>query len=126
MKFGVVVLAVVAILSAGCDDPQVKTGAAKVAIGAKVAADGAADIAKKGYEKTADATSQTVTTTKIHAALRAAEGLDDSGINVDTVKDTVYLEGEVPSEAQKVLAGSIAMNIAGTGYKVVNNLSVKN
>jgi hyperosmotically inducible periplasmic protein len=125
IKLGLLVLAPVALTLAGCDDPQVKTGAAKVAIGAKVAADGAKDIAVKGAEKASEAATQTAMTTRIHAALRNAHGLDDSDINVDTVKKEIYLEGAVPSQEQRTKAEEIAREVAGSDYKIINKLTLR-
>ena len=67
-----------------------------------------------------------VETADVKLALATAEGLDASGINVDTdhKTKTVTLKGTVPTTDQRVKAEVVAQREA-TGYRVNNQLVVR-
>jgi hypothetical protein len=67
-----------------------------------------------------------VETADVKLALATAEGLDASGINVDTdhKSKTVTLKGTVPTTDQRVKAEVVAQREA-TGYRVNNQLVVR-
>ena len=67
-----------------------------------------------------------VETADVKLALATAEGLDASGINVDTDHNTktVTLKGTVPTTDQRVKAEVVAQREA-TGYRVNNQLIVR-
>lgn len=67
-----------------------------------------------------------VETADVKLALATAEGLDASGINVDTDSKTmtVTLKGTVPTTDQRVKAEVVAQREA-TGYRVNNQLVVR-
>ena len=77
----------------------------------------------KAIEGAADAAVQTP---KIKTALANNASLAGSNINVDTkgVANTINLTGTVKNAAQKTLAGKIAQQSAGAGYKVNNQLTM--
>lgn len=96
-------------------------------------ADGVAKDAENAADKTAEATAgagaatgAALETADVKTALMADTRVDASNINVDTNKDakTVTLNGTVPTDAQKTIAGEIATAKAA-GYTVTNNLTVK-
>lgn len=64
-----------------------------------------------------------VMTPKIKTALGANPSLKGSNINVDSKDSGITLSGTVKNDAQKKVAGNIAMKEA-PGYKVMNNLKV--
>jgi len=92
-----------------------KTGQA-VKQGAENAAEAAGDVAQNA----ADATM----TPKVKNALLSASGLETRDINVETSNKTVTLKGSVPDAKQKAQAEQIAKGVAGTEFKVVNQLTV--
>lgn len=65
-------------------------------------------------------------TTKVKSALDTASGLDTKDINVDTdtKAKTITISGSVPDDKQKSQAETVAKGIAGTEFKVINNLKV--
>lgn len=67
-----------------------------------------------------------VETADVKLALATAEGLDASGINVDTDHNTrtVTLKGTVPTTDQRVRAEVVAQREA-TGYRINNQLVVR-
>jgi osmotically-inducible protein OsmY len=96
-----------------------KTGEA-VATDAKVAGEAAANAA----ENTAEAADNAGDTFKIKNAILAADDIDASDLNVDTVDNKVILKGMVPTEDQKKRAGDIAKGMVGAGQTVDNQLTV--
>lgn len=68
-----------------------------------------------------------IQTADVKTALMADRRVDAGGINVDSdhTAKTVTLMGYVPTAAQKVIAEEIAVSKA-PGYKVVNELTVRN
>jgi osmotically-inducible protein OsmY len=110
------VLAVFAILGA-CKN---------TADGVKQDADIAADKSAEAAAKTGDAVAGAAETGQVKAAIMADTRVDAGDINVDTdeAKKTVTLRGTVKTEAERVIAGDIAIAKA-TGYTVINNLTVK-
>ena len=114
-----------------------RTMAALAGIALVAACGNTADGVKKDAdivaEKTAEAASATgaavegaAETGQIKSAIMADTRVDAGDINVDTDegKKVVTLRGTVKTEAERVLAGEIAVSKAA-GYTVVNNLSVK-
>ena len=96
-------------------------------------AEGVKKDADKAAEKTAEAASATESavegaaeTGQIKTAIMADKRVDAGDINVDTDegKKTVTLKGTVKTDAERMIAGDIAMSKA-KGYTVVNNLTVK-
>jgi osmotically-inducible protein OsmY len=65
-------------------------------------------------------------TADVKTALLADTRVHATDINVDTNKDakTVTLNGTVPSEAERTLAGEVATSKAPE-YKVINKLTIK-
>lgn len=102
-------------------------GACKnTAEGAKKDAEMAADKSAEAAAKTGDAVAGATETGQVKTAIMADTRVDAGDINVDTdeAKKTVTLRGTVKTDAERVIAGEIAMAKA-TGYTVVNNLTVK-
>ncbi|MEQ1690611.1 MAG: BON domain-containing protein [Gemmatimonas sp.] len=96
-------------------------------------ADGAKKDAENAAEKTAEAASTTgsavggaLETGQVKSAIMADTRVDAGDINVDTDEDkkTVTLKGTVKTDAERVLAGEIAIAKA-VGYSVKNDLTVK-
>lgn len=142
-----VVLAFGSVVLSGCtNNDKTDTPAEKAGVAVKEAAGNATkatedtvktagrvttDTAKKVEDKTDEAVKNTGKaidnadlTGKVKTALMSAKDLDTSKINVDTSSDTVMLKGTVATQAQKDSAGTIAKNIAGSGYKVDNQLVI--
>jgi hyperosmotically inducible protein len=94
--------------------------------GVKKDADNAADKTADAAASAGAATGAAMETADVKTALMADTRVDASNINVDTNKDakTVTLNGTVPTDAQKTIAGEIAAAKAA-GYTVTNNLTVK-
>jgi osmotically-inducible protein OsmY len=97
----------------------------------------AGEDASKAAKKTGEAIStdaenakvsadNTLESSKVKSALNSAAGLETKGINVDsdTKAKTITLSGSVPDEKQKAQAETVASGIAGSEFKVVNNLTV--
>jgi hypothetical protein len=82
----------------------------------------AGEVARDASNRTGAA----VETADVKLALATAEGLDASGINVDTdhTNKTVTLKGTVPTTDQRVKAEVVAQREA-TGYRVNNQLVVR-
>lgn len=102
-------------------------------LGACNTADGVKKDADVAAEKTAEAAAATGTamdgamqTGEVKSAIMADTRVDagDINVNTDEPKKTVTLNGTVKTEAERVLAGEIAVSKA-VGYAVVNNLTVK-
>lgn len=98
----------------------IQTDAAKSAQAAQQAGQAAVDATKNAAENAADASM----TPKVKAALQAASGLETKNIDVDTANNTITLKGSVPTEAQKQQAQKAVEAMAGTQYKVNNQLTV--
>lgn len=77
----------------------------------------------KGAKKSAD---EALESGKVKTALDSASGLDTSKIQVHTDMGTkkISLDGSVTTGAQKNQANSVAKGIAGTEFKLVDNLVV--
>jgi hyperosmotically inducible periplasmic protein len=135
--------AVVAVaVTAACSDRaerRVDSAATATATAAEKAGSAVAGAAKDVGNAAADAARATgnavleggraadaaVQTMDVKVALTADARVDASNINVDSnhVTRTVTLNGRVPTQAQKTLAGDIAVARA-TGYTVRNLLTV--
>lgn len=134
-------VAVVAITAACSDraERKVDSAATATATAAEKAGSAVATAAKDVGSAAADAARATgnavleggkaadaaVETMDVKVALTADSRVDASNINVDSdhVTKTVTLNGRVPTQAQKTLAGDIAKAKA-TGYVVRNLLTV--
>ena len=119
---GAAVLASLALLVAGCDQPN-RSGETT---GQKIdrAADKMAASTKEAATKTADAADDAAVTTKVKAALFAEPGLKTLQINVDTKDAVVTLEGTVDSDTLRQRAVQIATATNGV-RQVVDKLVVK-
>lgn len=84
------------------------------------------DAVVKDTENTKIAAENTLLTSKVTSALSSASGLVTKDINVDsdTKVGTITLNGSVPEEKQREQAETIAKGIAGTEFKVINNLKI--
>jgi hyperosmotically inducible protein len=100
---------------------------------AENAAEATEETAEKAAEKTGEAAAEAGAAvdaakqaTDVKAALMADTRVDATGIDVDGNKDTktVTLNGTVPTEAMKTLAGEIAAAKAA-GFKVDNKLTIR-
>ena len=100
--------------------------ACNTADGVKKDADVAADKTAEAAVATGDAVQGAAETSQVKTAIMADTRVDAGDINVDTDEDkkVVTLKGTVKTEAERVIAGEIAIAKA-TGYTVVNNLTVK-
>ena len=105
---------------------SIVAGCKNTADGAKKDAEIAADKSADAAAKTGDAVSGATETGQVKSAIMADTRVDAGDINVDTdeAKKTVTLRGTVKTEAERVIAGEIAIGKA-TGYTVVNNLTVR-
>jgi hyperosmotically inducible protein len=102
-------------------------GACKnTADGAKKDAEIAADKSAEAAAKTGDAVAGATETGQVKAAIMADTRVDAGDINVDTdeTKKTVTLRGTVKTDAERTIAGEIAIAKA-VGYTVINNLTIK-
>lgn len=81
-------------------------------------------VAEKAAKDTAENVADATMTPKVKQALLGASGLETKDINVETANNTITLKGSVPNAKQKEQAGTIAKGIAGTQYKVDNQLTV--
>ena len=99
------------------------TGEAARDAGSAVA--GGARAAGNAVANAGRAADAAVETMDVKAALMADDRVDASDINVDTdhVTRTVMLKGRVPTDAQKTVAGQIAVEQA-KGYRIQNDLTV--
>jgi starvation-inducible outer membrane lipoprotein len=115
-------LASLALLAAGCDQPNRNAETA----GQKIdrATDKMAAATKDATAKTADAADDVAVTTKVKAALFAEPGLKTLQINVDTKDAVVTLEGSVDSDTLRQRAVQIASSTNGV-KQVVDKLVVK-
>ena len=102
------------------------TDAEKTGAAAAKTAEAAGEEAKHAAENTKAAGDNALETSKVKTALDTANGLATKDINVDTDSQakTITLKGSVPDEKQKAQAETVAKGIAGTEFKVVNNLTV--
>jgi hypothetical protein len=115
-------LASLALLAAGCDQPNRNAETA----GQKIdrATDKMAASTKEAATKTADVADDAAVTTKVKAALFAEPGLKTLQINVDTKDAVVTLEGSVDSDTLRQRAVQIASSTNGV-KQVVDKLVVK-
>jgi hyperosmotically inducible periplasmic protein len=115
-------LASLALLAAGCDQPNRSAETA----GQKIdrATDKMAANTKEAATKTANAADDAAVTTKVKAALFAEPGLKTLQINVDTKDAVVTLEGTVDSDTLRQRAVQIATSTNGV-RQVVDKLVVK-
>ena len=102
-----------------------KTGEA-VAEGAQQVAKGAERAVEKGAEEVADVGQVMGLTAKVKNALYADKVISGYKLNVDTSgeNDTVSIMGKAPSEAEKKRITQVAQKAAGSGIKIVNNVTV--
>lgn len=100
--------------------------ACNTAEGVKKDADVAAEETAEAAATTGAAMDGAMQTGEVKSAIMADTRVDAGDINVDTdeAKKTVTLNGTVKTEAERVLAGEVAVSKA-VGYTVVNNLTVK-
>lgn len=136
-RFNILALAAVMsmIFAAGCteqsrqqyDQAGENIGQAAQRTGDAVETD--AKVAGEHIENTAEnaarAADNAETTFKVKNAIVAAENLDSSDINVDTVENKVVLKGSVPSQAEKDRAEQIAKGVVGQEHTVDNQLTVR-
>ena len=132
--------AIAALLLAGCSQEAkedmatagdaASTAAAKtgeaVATDTAKAGEAVANTAEAGVEAvkdTAENAADATMTPKVKQALLTAAGLETKDINVETANNTITLKGSVPDEKQKMQAETIAKGVAGSEYKVVNELT---
>lgn len=94
--------------------------------GVKKDADNAAEKSAEAAATTGDAVGGAMETGQVKSAIMADTRVDAGDINVDTdeEKKTVTLRGTVKTEAERVIAGDIAIAKA-VGYTVNNNLTIK-
>ncbi len=107
-------------------DAASKTGEA-AATDAKKAGETVAKAGDAAVEATKDAAANVADATmtpKVKAALQSAAGLETKDINVETAHNTITLKGSVPDAKQKKQAEDATKALAGTQYKVVNELTV--
>ena len=100
--------------------------ACNTAEGVKKDADIAADKTAEAAAATGEKIEGAAETSQIKTAIMADTRVDAGDINVDTdeEKKTVTLKGTVKTDAERVIAGEIAIAKA-KGYTVVNNLTLK-
>lgn len=84
----------------------------------------AGEAAENAAENSAEAADNAGDTFKIKNAILAAEGIDASDLNVDTIDNKVILKGTVPTEDQKKKAGDIAKGMISADQTVDNQLTV--
>jgi len=70
-----------------------------------------------------ESTQDAATTSRVHTALPPSKHASPFEIKVDTIQGVVTLEGQVPSEQLKTVAGAIAQDTSSV-KQVHNNLSV--
>jgi osmotically-inducible protein OsmY len=79
---------------------------------------------KVAAEKAKKSLADSALSAKVKTAMSASDRLDTSHLDVDTVKQVVYLRGSVPKADQVHLAMNIARDTVGKGVKVVDQLKV--
>jgi hyperosmotically inducible protein len=114
--------ACLALLAAGCDQPN----RSSETTGQKIdrATDKIAAATKDATAKTANAADDAAVTTKVKAALFAEPGLKTLQINVDTQDAIVTLQGTVDSDTLRQRAVQIASSTDGV-RQVVDKLVIK-
>ena len=134
--------AIAALLLAGCSQQAKEdlsqagdsaSNAAKhtgdaVATDTKKAGEAVTNTAEAGVEAvkdTAENAADATMTPKVKTALLNAAGLVAKDINVETTSNTITLKGSVPDAKQKTQAETVTKGIAGTEFKVVNELMVQ-
>ena len=134
--------AIAALLLAGCSQQAKEdlsqagdsaSNAAKhtgdaVATDTKKAGEAVTNTAEAGVEAvkdTAENAADATMTPKVKTALLNAAGLEAKDINVETANNTITLKGSVPDAKQKTQAETVTKGIAGTEFKVVNELMVQ-
>lgn len=119
---GAATIASLALIAAGCDQPN-RSGETT---GQKIdrASDKVVATTKETTNKVENATDDAAVTTKVKAAILAEPGLKSLQINVDTKDAVVTLEGTVDSESLKQRAVQIANSTNGV-RQVVDKLTVK-
>jgi len=98
----------------------VATDTAKAGEAVKEAGTAAVEATKDVAENAAEA----AMSPKVKTALLNASGLETKDLNVETAHGTITLKGTVPDQKQKDQAGTVAKGIAGTEYKVDNQLTI--
>ena len=78
---------------------------------------------QNAYSSIKESTQDAATTSKVRTALLLSKHVSPFDIRVDTIQGQVTLEGQVPSEQLKTVAGAIAQDTASV-KQVHNNLSV--
>jgi len=107
-------------------DAASKTGEA-VATDTKKAGEAVSEAGTAAVEATKDAAqnaAEAAMSPKVKTALLNASGLETKDLNVETAHGTITLKGSVPDAKQKAQAETVAKGIAGTEYKVVNQLAI--
>jgi osmotically-inducible protein OsmY len=117
--------AVVSLVIIGCSQ-QARDQYGEAGQDASKAAKQTGQAAVTDAANTKTAADNTLETTKVTGALNSAAGLETKNINVDsdTKAGTITLNGSVPDEKQKEQAETVARGIAGSEFKVMNNLKV--
>lgn len=83
---------------------------------------------KQSLDKTGkqikQSTAQASETFRIKSALGTSDRVDTSNLSVETMGQTIYLKGSVPTQEQKDIAETMAKAIANKGYTVEDDLKV--
>ena len=134
--------AIAALLLAGCSQQAKEdlsqagdsaSNAAKhtgdaVATDTKKAGEAVSEAGTAAVEATKDAAANVedaTMTPKVKTALLNAAGLETKDINVETANNMITLKGSVPDEKQKKQAETVAKGVAGSEYKVTNDLMIQ-
>ena len=119
---GAAAIASLALIAAGCDQPN----RSAETTGQKMdrATDKVAAATKETANKVENVADDAAVTTKVKAAILAEPGLKSLQINVDTKDAVVTLEGTVDNDSLKQRAVQIANSTTGV-RQVVDKLSVK-
>lgn len=107
----------------GCTQAQEDQAQQEVSKGAQSALDKTKEAVGKGWKSVEKTTSQISETTKIKNAVGSSD-VDTSNVSIDTIGKTIYMIGNVPTQAMKDKAEKIAKDMADAGYAVENDLKV--
>lgn len=102
----------------------IRTDAQQTGEAVEQTAENAAENVQNAAENAAETSEDALMTGKVKNGIVAAADIDSKDVNVETIDKVVHLRGSVPNAKQKNQAQKIAEGIAGSEYKVKNELTV--
>ncbi len=111
------------LVGAGCNKSQEDQTQEEVSKGAQSALDKTKQVVDSGWKSVQKSTAQMSETAKIKNAVGSSD-VDTSNVSVNTIGKTVYMIGNVPTQAMKDKADKIAKDIIDKDYTLEDNLKV--